>query len=268
MKWSALVAALLVCVVYNDMAFSPLVMAAPKAHLTSGEQAMAQGWQAWQRGAFAEAVRAWLAAADYYARARQPQAQSTALTHLAQAYKALGQYRQTLHSLTTALQLAQQTKDRRQVAIVFESLGQTYLITGPPEAAHSALQNGLQLAREMGHAGLIAALLNDLGNVFASQRQYGEALDAYLESVQRAEQSGARALAGRALTNAAVASTQQGQSQAARAQLDRAREQMQGVEPSHDTAYDLINIGLAYANLRPALPEAHARLTVLAGRPV
>jgi CHAT domain-containing protein len=254
----------LVCVVYNDMAFSPLVMAAPRAHPTTGEQDMAQGWQAWQRGAFAEAVRAWRAAADSYARARQPQAQSAVLTHLAQAYKALGQYRQALHSLTTALQLAQQTEDRRQVVIVFESLGQTYLVTGAPEAAHSALQNGLQLAREMGHTGLIAALLNDLGNVFASQRHYGEALDAYLESVQKAEQSGARGLAGRALTNAAVASTQQGQPQAARTQLDRAREQMQGVEPSHDTAYDLINIGLAYANLRPALPEAHARLTVLA----
>src|SRR5215475_14598757 len=106
MRWSALVA-LLVCVVYNDMAFSPLIMAAPRAHPTTGEQDMAQGWQAWQRGAFAEAVRAWLAAADYYARTRQPQAQSAALTHLAQAYQALGQYRQALHSLTTALQLAQ-----------------------------------------------------------------------------------------------------------------------------------------------------------------
>ena len=85
MRWSALVAALLVCVIHNYMVFSPPAMAAPGAHPTTGEQNMAQGRLAWQRGAFAEAVRAWLAAVDYYARARQPQAQSAALTHLAQA---------------------------------------------------------------------------------------------------------------------------------------------------------------------------------------
>ena len=54
---------------------------------------MAQGWSAWQRGAFEEAVRNWQDAAQRYAQAGQPRAQSVALTQLARAYQALGQYR-------------------------------------------------------------------------------------------------------------------------------------------------------------------------------
>src|SRR5262249_49175297 len=93
---------------------------------------------------------------------------------------------------------------------------------------------------------------------------YEEALDAYVESVQVAEHSGDRSLAARALTNAALASTQHGQPQAARTRLDMALAHLQSTESSHDKAYGLINIGLAYNDLRASLPEAHADLTLRA----
>jgi CHAT domain-containing protein len=110
----------------------------------------------------------------------------------------------------------------------------------------------------------MAALLNDLGNVFTSQNKYAEALDAYGESVRVGAQQHDRALAVRALTNAAMASIQRGQYEAARTHLDMAWAQMQDAPPSHDNAYSFISIGLAYARLSAALSEDEIQLTLRA----
>jgi CHAT domain-containing protein/Tfp pilus assembly protein PilF len=261
MVWHPLVAALLFGLFYG--LFPHTAIAAPVAPTTAAQEFMAQGWSAWQRGAFEDAVRAWLAAAQHYEQARQPRAQSDALTQLARAYQALGQYRKAGQSLSSALELARKSGDRVQVATVLGSLGGTYFVSGSLDAAQQALQEGLRLARELGNTALMASLLNDLGNVFTSQNKYAEALDAYGESVRVAEQHD-RALAVRALTNAAMANMQQEQYQTARTQLDTAWAQMQNVPPSHDKAYSFINIGLAYASLSASLSEDETQLTLRA----
>src|SRR5262245_55030162 len=263
LAWHLLVVTLLVGTVQNFILSPRLTGAAPVAR-TTAEQFMAQGWSAWQRGAFEEAARAWLAAVPHYEQARQPHAQSAALTQLAHAYQALGQYRKAAQSLASALELAQQAGDRVQVATVLGGLGRLYLVTGPSEAAQNSLQEGIRLAREVGHTALIAAILNDLGNLFASQNKYAEALDAYGESVQVAEQNHDRALAVRALTNAAMASIRQGQYRAARTRLDMALAQMQSEPQSHDKAYSFINIGLIYVSLSASLSADETSLTLRA----
>jgi len=239
-------------------------MAAPAAPTTAAQEFMAQGWSAWQRGAFEDAVRAWLAAAQHYEQARQPRAQSDALTQLARAYQALGQYRKAVQNLSLALELAQKSGDRAQAAAVLGGLGRISFVTGSLDAAQQALQEGLRLARELNNVAIMAALLNDLGNVFTSQSRYAEALDAYGESMRVAAQNHDPALAVRALTNAAMTSMQQGQYEAARTRLDMAWAQMQDVPPSHDKAYSFINIGLAYASLSASLSEDETKLTLRA----
>src|SRR5262250_2126132 len=97
-----------------------------------------------------------------------------------------------------------------------------------------------------------------------SQNRYTEALDAYGESVRVAAQNHDPVLAVRALTNAAMASMQQGQYEAARTRLDLAWAQMQDGSPSHDKAYSFINIGLAYASLSAALSKDETQLTLRA----
>jgi CHAT domain-containing protein len=263
MAWCALVVALMFGMAHGFVGLSHLASAAPAAHVPAAETAMAQGWSAWQRGAFEEAVRSWQDAAQRYAQAGQPRAQSVALTQLARAYQALGQYRKASQNLSSALELARKAGDRVQVATVLGSLGGTYFVSGSLDAAQQALQEGLRLAREIGNTALMASLLNDLGNVFTSQNKYAEALDAYGESVRVAEQHD-RALAVRALTNAAMASIQQEQYQTARTRLDMAWAQMPNVLPSHDKAYSFINIGLAYASLSASLSEDEAQLTLRA----
>src|SRR5262245_42092835 len=130
MAWHLLVVTLLIGIVQHFILSPGLTSAAPVAPITAAEQSMAQGRSAWQRGAFEEAVRAWLEATQRYEQARQPRGQSAALTQLAQAYQALGQYRLAAQSLSSALALAQQAGDRVQIATVLGSLGRVSLVTG------------------------------------------------------------------------------------------------------------------------------------------
>jgi hypothetical protein len=92
MRWSSLMAILLFGMFHGFVLFPHSAIAAPAAHATAAEESMGQGWSAWQRGAFEEAVQAWLAAAQRYEQAHQWRHQSVALTQLAHAYQALGQY--------------------------------------------------------------------------------------------------------------------------------------------------------------------------------
>jgi CHAT domain-containing protein len=264
MAWFALVAALAFGMCHGVVGLPHLASAAPAGPVPAAETSMAQGWSAWQRGAFDEAVRSWQDAAQRYAQAGEPRAQSVALTQLARAYQALGQYRKAHQNLSAALELARQAEDRGQIASVLGGLGETYFVSGALDAAQQALQEGLRLAREINHTALMAALSNDLGNVFTSQHRYAEALDAYGESVRVAEQQHDRALAVRALTNAAMASIQQSQYQAARTRIDRAWAQTQDVPPSHDKASSFINIGLAYTRLSASLSEDDVQMILRA----
>ena len=205
-------------------------------------------------------------AARVYERAGKLHEQSAALTYLAQAYQSIGQYKQALKSLELALALVKKSGDRTQIASVLGSLGNVYIATGPAEAAYGYLNEGLGMAREVGNSALEAVILNNLGNLFTSQKQYTEALGAYTNSVRLATETGNQSLAVRALINAAKASRQSGQYQEAKTLLDKALDQMRGLDHSHDKAYGLISIGLAYHDLHAHLPDSNDPLSHLAAK--
>ena len=86
------------------------------------------------------AAKAWQEAARLAAEAKQPQAHSRALTHLAQAYAALGHYSEAADSLHAALTLAEPAGDRTQVALVLAHLGDVAVATGDLAAADQRLR--------------------------------------------------------------------------------------------------------------------------------
>ncbi|HET7909514.1 MAG TPA: CHAT domain-containing protein [Nitrospira sp.] len=246
---------------------NPLISLAatlPVSESPSAEQSMKEGLRLLHRGDFEQATLSWREAARLYEAEQKFSQQSSALIHLAQAYQALGQYGDALQNLESALALAEKSNDRTQLAIALASLGNVYIATGPSETARKYLDEGLRLARELNNQDVSAITLNNLGNLLTQQKKYTEALAAYKESVSLAAARNNHSLVTTALINAATASTNIKQHKEAKALLDKALDQIGPLEPSHDKASGLINIGLGYFDLRPNLPDAKDSLLLLA----
>src|SRR5947208_2506974 len=249
------------CLVVVALTFAHPAVAAeavpPDKHLE-------QGLTALERGAFEDAVSSLSEAARLYERASKPTAQAAALMPLARAYSAIGQYRQAIKTLEAALELTEKSGEKARIAAVLAGLGNSHIAIGSLPAAEGYLQNSLSLARALGDSALAASILNDLGNVSAINKKYPEAIAAYRESIVLAKRVGHRLLTARALTNSAAALRQNGAPQEAETSLDAAFDHFRLLSPSHDTAFGLTSVGLAYRDLRPALQNASGRLSLRA----
>jgi CHAT domain-containing protein len=235
---------------------------------TPPESYMSQGAQAFEHGDFGQAISRWQQAARLYKQHKQFSAQSKALTNMAAAYQALGQYKKAVAGLQTALELAKQVDDQAQTAAVLASLGNVYIALGPAETASQYLRTALALAKALNNVGFTASILNNLGNLLTSQQQKPqdgrEAYEAYKESVTFARAAGQPALLVTALANTAMAAIRLGQYYESRALLDEAWEQRQALKPTQDAAYGLSKIGLGYEALRQYLVELHDTLLLRA----
>ena len=223
-----------------------------------------QGAKAFARGAFEEAASSWSSAASAYERERNTNAQITALVHLSQAQSALGQYRQAVGSLGAALELAEKLGDLRRIASIVAALGNAHIALGPPETAEMYLDRALSVSRQTGDATLTAVIQNNRGNLLVTQQKNTEAIAAYNESAALAKDSGQRLLRARALTNAATILGHAGKAQESKDLLDAASDELRDLEATHETAFALINVGLAYRDLRPSLPAAADQLLLRA----
>lgn len=257
MRWKYL--AFVICLFsvgnFFILSFNPtLADSFSASEVSSPEKYFEQGLKAFRRGAFEEAVSSWTDAARLYEGESNPTGQVVALTHLSQAYSALGQYKQAVKSLDTALELAEKSADPARIASVLAALGNAHIAVGLPETAETYLKRGLSMAKELGDSALAAIVLNNLGNLFATQKKFTEAIAAYQESIDLAKGAGHRLLTVRAMSNAAAALRQNGEPQESKGMLDKVLDQLQEMNPSHDKAFALINIGLAYRDLRPHLP--------------
>jgi CHAT domain-containing protein len=223
----------------------------------SPEEHFAQGARAYQQGDFRQAVVSWTTAAQLYENTSRPTAHSLTLTHLAQAYHALGHYRQALSTLQAARTLAEKNADHLQLATILGRLGTVHMAIGPATTATEYFHRALAMAQALGKPRLIASILNDLGSLLTAQNQPQEALDTYRHGIQFARHAGDPAMLARVLTNAATAAQLRQQYQVAKTLLDEAIEHTRGLEPSHDRAYGLLKIGLAYHDLQPHVSDPH-----------
>ena len=249
-----------------------LLLAEPSGKVSALEPApdtfMEQGLQAYQRGAFDQALAAWKQAADLYARDGKIREQSRALAQAAQASESLGQVGQALQQLEMALTLAQQTGDRTRIAVVLENLGRTYMAARKPEAAVHYLTQALAIAQADDYPDrdrrLIAAIHNDLGIAHIAQQHDEDALAAFDTSAQDAHAAGDRPLTVRAHINAARMALKLNHPNNARDRLDLAFDALKDFESSHDKAMNLVQVGLGYQRLRASMPTMNAPLLLRA----
>jgi CHAT domain-containing protein len=220
---------------------------------------MAEGRRAFEWGKFEEAAQHWTEAARLYRAAGSPDEESEALARRAEGYQALGQLQLALDDLRHALALAERGGERLRTASIKSSLGSAYLLLGEKARAREYLTASIAQAREAGSTRVVAAGLNNLGNLLTSEGKHGEALAAFEESARLAEQDGDHLLAAKAWLNAANATLQQGNPEKVKGWLDAAWIAIDGLGDSHDKAYALIVIGQLYRRLPPSIP-AQVRL--------
>ncbi|MDH4153828.1 MAG: CHAT domain-containing protein [Nitrospira sp.] len=232
-----------------------LAFTADAVSLSSADVSMQQGTQAFQRGAFTEALSQWKQAADLYKGTGNYSMQIEALTHSAHASMELGQSKQALQSLELALALANQNGQSSLEAAVLGQLGHTYLSLRQLTEASEYLQRATTLGRQQDSATLLAAALNDLGIVSALHQRDKEALEAFQESLELAQKAKLPLLAATARTNAARALLRLGQPTSSRLTLDGAFESLKNLSSSRQKSLGLIGIALGYQRLIPQLPQ-------------
>lgn len=216
---------------------------------------MTRGQQASQRGDFAEALTNWKEAARLYDLREDRRHQSEALVSAAQAAQYVGQTRQALQWLELALVLAQQESDTLWQATVLAQLGRGYLASRQLDAASVYLNKAQETAKGQSSPQLTASVRNDQGILAALQKQDEDALKAFEETVQVAENANLPVIALHARINAARATMRLDRLEACRQWLDQALDQLTSLPTSHDKAAGLLNVGLLYGRLAPLLPE-------------
>lgn len=222
---------------------------------TPADLLMKEGAKASHRGAFGQALSDWKQAADLYGQEGKRNEQSRALVSAARAAQALGETKQALQHLELALSLAQQSDDSAWLATVLAGIGRTYLAGRQFEAAGQHLAQALELARTHGNPRLLATVLNDVGLLHALRRQDAEALASFTESLRVSQSAEHRLLAIKAGVNAARTAQRLNRPQDSRMWLDQAMDLARELRLSHDKAVALIDLGLAYQELRIGLPS-------------
>ncbi|MEQ1680365.1 MAG: tetratricopeptide repeat protein, partial [Nitrospira sp.] len=241
-----------------------LIVTRSDSHETSSPAglAMKEGAQAFERGAFGEALSHWKQAGELYKSSGNAPAQVEALVLSAQASMGLGQSKQALQSLELALALVQKSGDPLIEAPILGHLGRIYLALRQLPEASEYLQQAADIANKQNASPLMATTLNDLGILSVLKQQDKDALDAFQESVSHAQSAGLLLLAATARTNAARVLLRLGQPANSRVALDDALDHLKNLPPSRDQSLGFIGIALAYQHLTPQLPQAHDPLVL------
>ncbi len=241
-----------------------LIVTRSDSHETSSPAglAMKEGAQAFERGAFGEALSHWKQAVELYKGSGNAPAQVEALVLSAQASMGLGQSKQALQLLELALALVQKSGDPLIEAPILGHLGRIYLALRQLPEASEYLQQAADIANKQNASPLMATTLNDLGILSVLKQQDKDALNAFQESASHAQSAGLLLLAATARTNAARVLLRLGQSANSRVALDDALDHLKDLPPSRDQSLGLIGIALAYQRLTPQLPQAHDPLVL------
>jgi CHAT domain-containing protein len=235
--------------------------AAPRADVGAASE---QAAELERRGRFGAALEAWRGVERALAADAGPGARIDALLRIAAAEQELGQYRDAVATLETALAAAgaaDEPPDAARLAAIHGALGNARIALGPPDAARSHLERGVALARESGAGALAAALLVDLGNLSASRGDPDGALRSYDEAEALARGSDAPGVRARALANAArMALLAERPPHEVRTRLDEAGALARALPASHATSYLWIHLGRSWTRLASGLAPGRGDL--------
>src|SRR5437773_900724 len=220
-----------------------------------------QGQRAFQNGAFSQAAADWQKAVESFRNQGNTNAEILTSVTLASAYQSIGQQQRAVQILEDALARAEKTGDRSRVTLVKSKLGAALVMTLEAERASSLLRESLEAARADKDSNFAGAILNDLGNLLATQQKYAEALTNYEESVAFARQTSNSLLTAQALCNAASTAARAGEYQKADDLNTRAIQEINRVDSSHAQAFLLLTAGQTDRQIKLADSQIAQRLS-------
>ena len=157
-----------------------------------------------ERGYYQDSVAYFRDLAGQYRQTGDILGEANALFNLAAAQRATGMYGRAARSLEVALKLVQNSDDRVLEANILSSLAGTYLYAGKIAKAKPLFVDARTKAALSGDLRLEALILNDQGNMYAFEKSYDKALQAYELSRYLADKANEPFIAARAQTNAAL----------------------------------------------------------------
>ena len=236
----------------------------PGERLRRRPPAACQGQRAFQNGAFSQAATDWQKAVDAFRSQGNTNAEIQTALSLASAYQAIGQQRGAVQLLQETLTRAERAGDHALVTLVKSKLGAGLILTLESERGAVLLREALEAAKADKNARLAAAILNDLGNLAATQQNPAEALKAYEESIVLARQTRNTWLTAQALGNAAATAARVGDFPKADELNTQTLEAISPLDTSHQKAFLLIMAGQTDRQIKLTDPEATKRMLVRA----
>ena len=219
------------------------------AQLEKADNLYLKSRPALDNGDFMDAISSLEDAVQIYRLENEPAKQIDTLTRLASSYQALGQYVRAFDRLQTAWELTRKYNDRIRLAVILGGLGRHYYLLGELSVSKDYFDKGLALANEADSPSIAADILLDVGNLYAAQQNYVEAIDAYTESINQSRKSGKSDVSVRATVNLARVYLEQKKYIESANYLTTAFKETESLKDTHDKAYDLIAIGKLFQRI-------------------
>ena len=222
--------------------------------------------RAFQKGDFGQAATHWQKAVESFRSQGNTNADIQTSLSLASAYQSIGQQRRAVQILQDTLARAERAGDRSRLTLVKSKLGAALILTLETERAASLLHEALETAKADKDSRLAAAILNDLGNLSATEQKFPEALKAYDECITLARQTSNTWLTAQALCNAAATAARAGEFPRADELNTQALQAVAALDASYPKAFLLLTAGQTDRQIKLTGTNATHRLLLRANQ--
>ncbi len=210
---------------------------------SSADWHLQQGNRHFQLGRFQSAVSAWTVALKDFETAGERVRWITTLGRRAEAYQALGHFRNAIEDLSRALEAAKPMNNSGLVANLQGNLGNVYFMSGALVQAQAELLASLKYASANQDLALVARAQNNLGNVQYAMGRLSEAEQAFGVAHDQARRALEPDLAATALLNQSRVMFDLGGIEEAEGLARRAGDGFRGLDDSHRKAMGLVSLG-------------------------
>ncbi len=192
---------------------------------------------------FDNAALYWSNQAKGFAQSGEINQQITALLQLSDTYHAQGLILESIPVLNEAKVLSDKINAPRQIISVLSSLAAAFTAMGKYDKAGEFLQKSEEKARALQSKYLLAAILNNQGNLQTQQEKFGLALKSYEESIQLAQSTDNLKIVEKASVNSAIAASKTADINQIEKTLLVAKKWLKKANDNHKKAFNWITLG-------------------------